>query len=371
LVTGRLKKAGMKPLLLAAIIMIAILLSGCTGLFSDARDLFTKSSDPVLRRAGPYIAPIETENATIRAMAASAVSGGPAADKEYEVDHVYRYIVEKYSYYSDPRGREYIQTPAETIAIGGGDCEDLTILLCSLLENLGIRTYLVLTPDHAYCLASGIDVGKLGGYAKQSLLEQIARDYNNKSGDSSMVARGDDLFTYKEDRETSTLPGGFVWYFGGNGSKLESPLRSITLEYEITSSAPVSVYCVPSEADYTALVQDRRFNFYPSTEAHNILSLSDSCADMATSGGLVIKNDGRSAASISVHIKKFTYYNTSALVRDMPMVSYVLNNQTCVVLDPTAGKYGYPGFSSYNETGERIAIDPVTKQYYYLSNKAN
>jgi len=32
----------------------------------------------------------------------------------------------------------------------------------------------------------------------------------------------------------------------------------------------------------------------------------------------------------------------------------------------TAGKYGYPGLAQKNQTGERIAIDPVTRQYYHL-----
>ena len=45
--------------------------------------------------------------------------------------------------------------------IGGGDCEDLTILLNSYLENLGIETYLVLTDNHAYTLACDIDPKKL------------------------------------------------------------------------------------------------------------------------------------------------------------------------------------------------------------------
>jgi hypothetical protein len=366
-VKSHLRPPGITPLLIVILLITAVLLSGCTGFVRNIQDQLAKSGDPVLRRAEPYIKPIETENVTIRAMAATAVDGGPAVDREYDVDRIYRYVVENYSYYSDPRGREYIQKPFETIAIGGGDCEDLTILLCSMLESLGIRTYLVLTPDHAYCLASGVDVDKLGIYAKQSLLEQIARDHNGQSGDSSMVAGDGKLFTLKEDTATSNVLGGYVWYFGGNGTKLESPLESIDLQYEIRSSAPVSVYCVPSDADYTALVEDRPFNFYPSTEAHNILSLTGSCTGMTTSGGLVIKNDGRSDASITVRFKKYTYYNTSALLKEMPMVSYVLNNQTCVVLDPTAGKYGYPGFSSYNETRERIAIDPVTKKYYYLA----
>jgi hypothetical protein len=106
--------------------VLAILLSGCTGIVGQIQDQLARSSDPVLQRAGPYIKPIDTENATLRAMAVSVVNGGPNGDTEYQVNKIYRNIVEQYSYYSDPRSRDYIQPPFETIAIRGGDCEDLS-----------------------------------------------------------------------------------------------------------------------------------------------------------------------------------------------------------------------------------------------------
>jgi Transglutaminase-like superfamily len=353
-----------KIVLIMAVLTLTVVLSGCTGYVRQLQDAVAQSSDPVLRRAEPYISPIDTENATLRALAASTIAS--SSDREYQVDVIYRYIAENYSYYSDPRGREYIQTPGETIAIAGGDCEDLSILLCSLLENIGIRTYLVLTPDHAYCLASGVDPERLRTYAAQSLLEQVAGQYNLKNG-GGMTARDGKLYTLKEDTKSTTVKAGYVWYFGGNGSRLESPLTSMDWQYEVRSTSPVTVYCVPSEDDYDALLDGRSFNHFSGSDAYNIVSLTDSWTGMTTSGGLIIKNDGRSDANVTITLKKYTYYNTSSVLKDMPITSYVINNQTCVVLDPTAGKYGYPGYSSYNETGERIAIDPVTKQYFYLS----
>jgi hypothetical protein len=360
------KTPGKKPLFLAAILILAILLSGCTDYVKQIQDSFTQSNDPVLRKSEPYIKPIDTENATLRAMAVSIVNGGPYGDKEYQVNKAYRYVVEQYAYYSDPRTRDYIQPPYDTIAIRGGDCEDLSILLCSLLENLGIRTYLVLTENHAYCLASGMDIDKLKGYAQQSLLEQLADDYNTKNGGKSMIAEGGKLYRLTEEHESTTVRGGYVMYFGGNGSQLEDPIRSVDWEYEVDSSAPITVYLVPSRSDYEAICQNRPFNACPGTEARNIVHISDSYEGMDTNGGLALKNDGRSDAAVTINIKKYTNYETDDILMGMRFTTYVLNNQTCVVLDPTAGKYGYPGFSAKNETGERLAIDPVTKQYYYL-----
>ena len=358
-----LKAPGVKPLFLAAILILAILLAGCTDYVDRVRDQFTQINDPALGKSEPYTRLIDTENASLRAMAVSIVGGG---DKEYQVNKLYRYVVEQYSYYNDPRGRDYIQPPYETIAIRGGDCEDLSILLCSLLENVGIRNYLVLTDDHAYCLASGVDIARLRGYAQQALLEQMANDYNAKSGDKAMIARDGKLYTLEEGHETTTIKSGYVWYFGGNGSKLGDPIQSMDCQYEVESSSPLTVYYVPSSSDYEAICQNRLFNYYPGTEARNVVRLSGSCKDMRTNGGLVLKNNGREDAFVTVSIKKYTYYATADVFTGMHFTTYTLNNQTCVVLDPTAGRYGYPGFSLKNATGERLAIDPVTKQYYYL-----
>jgi hypothetical protein len=291
-----LKTPAKKPLFLAATLILAVLLSGCTDYVKQIQDSLTQSNDPVLRKSEPYITPIDTENATLRAMAVSIVNGGPNGDKEYQVNKAYRYVVEQYSYYSDPRSRDYIQPPYETIAIRGGDCEDLSILLCTLLENLGIRTYLVLTDNHAYCLASDVDANKLKGYAQQSLLEQMADDYNTKNGGKSMIAEEGKLYRLTDEHESATIRGGYVMYFGGNGSQLDDPIRSVDWEYEVESSAPLAVYLVPSSSDYEAICQNRPFNACPGTEAHNVVRLADSYEGLDTNGGLVLKNDGRSDA---------------------------------------------------------------------------
>ena len=47
-----------------------------------------------------------------------------------------------------------IQLPAETLARGTGDCDDLSVLTASLLEALGVRTLLVATPEHILVAAS-------------------------------------------------------------------------------------------------------------------------------------------------------------------------------------------------------------------------
>jgi len=53
-------------------------------------------------------------------------------------------VVKNLIYTSDPRASaEYVQFPNETLKLKGGDCDDLSVLFCSLLESVGVETALV------------------------------------------------------------------------------------------------------------------------------------------------------------------------------------------------------------------------------------
>ncbi len=47
---------------------------------------------------------------------------------------------------------DYIQYPRDSLRFKTGDCDDLTVLFCSLLENLGIDTALVTVPGHIFMM---------------------------------------------------------------------------------------------------------------------------------------------------------------------------------------------------------------------------
>ena len=53
-------------------------------------------------------------------------------------------FIKKLVYTSDPRATaEYVQFPKQTMELKGGDCDDLSVAYCSLLESVGIQTALV------------------------------------------------------------------------------------------------------------------------------------------------------------------------------------------------------------------------------------
>ncbi len=61
------------------------------------------------------------------------------------------FVSNEIHYVSDPNdGVEHAKKPMNTIRSGGGDCEDQTVLLCSLLESVGVKTYMAFTRDHVF-----------------------------------------------------------------------------------------------------------------------------------------------------------------------------------------------------------------------------
>ena len=272
-------------------------------------------TDPVVQKAEPYISKIVFDDVNLRTQAASIVRGCSSGDKECQVNKLYRYVVENYDYYSDPRSREFIQSPSETMKIKGGDCEDLTILLTSLLENLGIKTYLVLTEDHAYCLACGVDMDTedLWQYIQESIITQASKDLGQKE-DMKVVIENGNLFVVKEKQQTFVLKEGSMFYYGGDGSEFTSPVEYMNIKYDVSSSQPLTIYVVPSRADYELMSEGHTFIHYPSCQKQNILKISDSCDSLTNYGGLILKNDNwalisNNDATVDLKINFYLYYS--------------------------------------------------------------
>ncbi|MBT3275958.1 MAG: hypothetical protein HN368_22610, partial [Spirochaetales bacterium] len=69
---------------------------------------------------------------------------------------------EKYSEVKDLV--DYLQFPRSTLRYKAGDCDDLSILYCAMLESVGIDTAFITVPGHIYmAFSTGMKVGELRG----------------------------------------------------------------------------------------------------------------------------------------------------------------------------------------------------------------
>lgn len=58
----------------------------------------------------------------------------------YEAAHnIWEWVVANIRYKKDPEGEQWVKTPSRLIYDGCGDCKSMTILICAVLTNLGIK----------------------------------------------------------------------------------------------------------------------------------------------------------------------------------------------------------------------------------------
>lgn len=369
----------MRKLLLIVLSAVLLLLVGCTcntlgsnfpvsGANNSPDTSTLLTNDNIIKKGEPYFSKIILSDVILRAKATDMAAGCPSGDKECQLTRIYRYVADNYDYYGDPQSKQIIQSPYETLDVKGGDCEDLAILLSSLLENVGIKTYLVLTDNHAYALACGVNVTELWPYIKQTFAERYAKEF--KSGKTSRaVIKDDKLFITYDYNETFLFKSGYFYYYGGNGSKFSSPIKYLDIDYSVSSTEPLTIYVMPTLDDYQKLLDGKVFVHYPSCHKQDVFKTSGSCTNMGNYGIIVLVNPNKNDdAVLDLGITFSLAYSTDEFTKDKTIYSYTLDNQTCVIADPVGGKSGFPGYDPNVSKGQKIAYDPTVKNYIYLNN---
>jgi len=85
------------------------------------------------------------------------------------------FVSNEIHYISDPGdGVEFAKDPVSTLIAGGGDCEDQTLLLCSMLETVGLKTYIAFTDDHVFALVRFNQSHPVPGVAPHLFVEGVA-----------------------------------------------------------------------------------------------------------------------------------------------------------------------------------------------------
>jgi hypothetical protein len=74
----------------------------------------------------------------------------PGAKNWKQAEAIYEWVRDNISYVADPLDSEYIQLPEETLNNGGGDCDDQSVLLASMLMCIGFKCVLVFIKKHVY-----------------------------------------------------------------------------------------------------------------------------------------------------------------------------------------------------------------------------
>lgn len=159
---------------------------------------FITSKDPTIRSLGSTISSLATN-----------LNGTAFDDSLAKALAVYQTLVElNVDYIQDPQtpyaefsgdlmSVDYVLFPRQTLEYGGGDCDDLSILYCALLESMGVETAFVTIPGHIYT-------------AVKILNDVIPVGF----GEESVIRHEDEVWI---PIEVTVLEGGFLngWDLGG------------------------------------------------------------------------------------------------------------------------------------------------------------
>lgn len=83
------------------------------------------------------------KNPEIRAFAENIIRPVPAKDNVGEVRAIFEWVRDHIRYTQDVRDVETLKTPDATIISGMGDCDDMSLVVATLLESVGYKTRFV------------------------------------------------------------------------------------------------------------------------------------------------------------------------------------------------------------------------------------
>jgi hypothetical protein len=310
--------------------------------------------DLFLQQAEPFIERVVVDDSALQSYANTVFDGCGASALECRVNALYRDVLMNYTCVSAPMSNATLQTPQETIQQKEGTCEDLSILLCSLLHNSGILSSLVFTDEHVYALVPDVNADDLWAVAEQSLLRQVEDHFGEPMS--------------QPYQQTYTLPPANMLYVGGEAGKTFTGLIDwMTIDYSLESDKPLHMFVVPTQKEFFALRDGDLANFTQLTqyEVVNLTAKTGTIPQLTTYGGVILLNEGAQTATVNVDFL-FTFrpsfystYNRNTLT------TYEFRGTNAVLLDPTLGEYGFPGYAGHI-IGEKTAIDPLTKLYVTL-----
>jgi uncharacterized protein YciU (UPF0263 family) len=166
---------------------------------------------------------VEPENSRVRDYAVVLASKFPGDFTINQIDSIYNYLkygddsIRGWQYIRDPKGMDYISSANESLELGSqtgstgaGDCDDLAVLISSVIEAIGGTTRIILAKnnsvgDHAY---AEVYLGQLNAQDNQidEIIDWLKQKYN-----------ADRIYTHI-DSDTNDVWLNLDWGTDGTGS---------------------------------------------------------------------------------------------------------------------------------------------------------
>ena len=303
-------------------------------------------TDSILQQANPYLQNIYTNNTTIKNYAESLTN--TCNSKECIITTIYRHILETYTITETLSTTDNLQTPQETIQNKQGTCNDITILLISLLENLDITTHLVLTNNAIYPYIPDIDTANLWNHIQTAINTYIENQWEEPL-----------IQTYQN---TLNIPSLQLWYYGGEqNSSFANYIDTVTITYHLDTNYALHLYVIPNQNELYNIAQGQQYTDYPEYEKTALISIINTI-ELDSYGGFVFVNEGLNDTTLTVDFT-FTFnpvFYTQYTHDDIEFFTY--DNKQGIILDPCLDEYGFPGLNLDIQIQKTI-INLHTKNY--------
>jgi transglutaminase-like putative cysteine protease len=119
---------------------------------------------------------IDPEDTQVRATAVKIAKVYSGRYNTFQLCAIFDYVSDTIQYVSDPLGiYNYWASPRETIELGGGDCEDIAVLVAALINAIGGTVRVYMTENHAFV---GVYIGDTD--SRTTVIDNIIDYYGAK-----------------------------------------------------------------------------------------------------------------------------------------------------------------------------------------------
>jgi hypothetical protein len=200
-------------------------------------------------------------------------------------------------------------------------------------------------------MASDVNTDTLWGYAESSLIHEVEEAFGEPMIQPFI--------------QNLTLDSLNMLYAGGDeGKTFDGVIDYMTIDYSIVSNRPLHMFVVPTQKEFFALRDGDFANFthVAQWEKTNLTSATGTIPHLFTYGGIILFNEGTQAATVSFDFLFSFQPSFYQMYNENTLTVYEIDGTDAVILDPTVGNYGFPGYDA-DITGEKKVINPVTNQY--------
>jgi len=271
-------------------------------------------------------------------------------DNECRASEIYWWITENIEYIPDPGDEEQIQSPEETLRRRGGDCEDISILMTSLLISMGIDANPIFVEEHTLLLVCGLEPD---GIRREIAKYIISKYWDKVKGNLEFSEEGGTLEL--EYRDGWKLKKNGVAYLEPEKylKELQVSCDSIEIDYEIHSDNEVNSLLIDNELEFQNYKDGEEYRSVEGCEEKNFIHAKGSCSIQR--GRFIVENKGDNEANVNLNLditcrmksREIHYFMTYLFSRNnINMQFYEYEGNACLFFEASLEGEGfsYPGY---------------------------